>query len=175
MKLTSSVLAVVSVSVAAFAQAPGPIPAQTPGGSRLLCLFLDLRSLDSSDFVAARDQAINFVDTSATPADNIAIMTYTSQLNVLQDFTMDHDQLLAVLRGIKPGEVSAPDLPSRLQAIQAVAGALGRLPQKKAVVYFSTPLPRTGGDQPAFQAATRSLMDANIALYPVDPRGFQFK
>jgi hypothetical protein len=99
-------------------------------------------------------------------------MTYSSRLNVLMDFTNDHDKLTAVLRGIMPGQITAPDDASaRLQGIQSAAAVLGNLPQKKAVIYFSTGVPRTADTQAAMSSTIDSLMRANISLYPVDARG----
>lgn len=170
MKLTSLALALASLSTAAFAQAPAPA---TP---RLLCVYLDLRTLTASDLAAAQDQAIRFIQQQATPADQFAVMTYTSGLNVLQDFTANHDQLVSVLRAILPGEVTAAqDNSARLEAIQALAKVLGVIPQKKAVLDFSTPAKTSGDDAPELEATVRSLMDANVAIYPVDVHGFQFK
>jgi VWFA-related protein len=165
MKLTT--LALASISLAAFGQGPTPAPAP-----RLLCVYMDLTSLSPSDLATAQDQAIQFVQKQATPADQIAVMTYSSRLNVLTDFTNDHDKLVEVLRGIMPGQVTASgDASARLQGIEAAAAVLGNLPQKKAVIYFSNGLPRTGEDQAALRAATAALTRANVSLYPVDARG----
>lgn len=159
MKLTKFTFALACASLAALAQAPAP---------RLLCIFLDLNALTASEVEAARTQAIDFVERQATPADQIAIMTYTSRVNVLQDFTMDHDRLVSVIRGILPGEVSAPDQAALLKGMRALAGILGNFPQKKTVLYPPTSIPGAGNDLPDMQATVRSLMEANIALYPLD-------
>lgn len=162
MKLTTLALALASASLAVLAQPPAP-------ASRLLCIFLDLNALTASEVEAAQTQAINFVEQQATPADQIAIMTCTSRLNVLQDFTMDHDRLVSVMRSIQPGEAGALGQPALLKGIEALAGVLGNLPQKKTVLYPSTSIPGTGNNLPDMQATIGSLMGANIALYPLDP------
>jgi VWFA-related protein len=171
MKLTT--LALASISLAAFGQVPAPTPTQSAPAHRLLCLYMDLTSLSPADLASAQASAIQFVEKQATPADLVAVMTYTSQLNVLQDFTDDHDKLTAVLRMIMPGQLTAPDDASaRLQAIQAAAAVLGSFPEKKAILYFSTGVPlRTADNQAAMSAVVNSLMRANISLYPVDARG----
>ena len=168
MKLTTFAFALASVSLTAFGQVPAPPPAP-----RLLCMYLDLGSLSPADLATAQDQAIKFVVNQATSSDQIAIMTYSAQVNVLQDFTNDHDKLVAALRAIMPGEVTTPDDASaRLQGIQAAATTLGALPQKKAMIYFSSGvLDRNPNTQAALSATVDSLMRANISLYPVDARG----
>jgi VWFA-related protein len=168
MKLNTLALASISLAalgqVAAFGQAPAPAP-------RLLCLYLDLNSLNPADLATAQDQAIAFVEKQATPADRVAVMTYTSRINVLQDFTDDHDKLVAALRAITPGQITAPDDASaRLQGLQAAAAVLGGLPQKKAMIYFSTGVPATADAQAAMSATIDSLVRANISLYPLDGR-----
>jgi VWFA-related protein len=165
MKLTT--LALASISLAAFGQAPAPTPAP-----RLLCMYLDLNALSPADLTTAQDQAIEFLEKQATPADRVAVMTYTSRLNVLSDFTNDRDTLTAVLKAIMLGQVSTPDdFLARLQGIEAAAAVLGAIPDKKAVIYFSSGIPRTSEDQAGIRAATAALARANVSLYPVDARG----
>lgn len=97
-------------------------------------------------------------------------MTYTSRLNVLQDFTNDRERLVAVLRTIMPGQMAASDnVAARLQGIQAAAGVLQTLPQKKAVLYFSSGIPRTADTAEALSSALQSLELANLAIYPIGP------
>jgi VWFA-related protein len=165
MKLTT--LALASISLAAFGQAPTPAPAH-----RMLCMYFDLASLSPADLATAQAAAIRFVEKQATSADLVAVMTYSSQLNVLQDFTDDHDKLTALLRTIMPGQVTAPDDASaRFQGIQAAAAVLGTFPEKKAVLYFSSGALRNDDTQAAMSATINSLMRANVSLYPVDARG----
>ncbi len=165
MKLIGLTLTLASISLAAFGQVPAATPAP-----RLLCLYLDLSSLGPADLAAGQDQAIAFVEKQAAPADQVAVMTYTSQFAVLQDFTNDHGKLVAALRAIMPGQAAAANGPSaRLQAIQAAAAALGSLPGKKTMIYFSTGVPVTG--QPDLRSTIDALIQANISIYPVDARG----
>jgi len=136
-------------------------------------MYFDLASLSPADLATTQDQAIKFVERQATPADQIAVMIYSSRLNVLTDFTNDHDKLVEVLRGITPGQIAATDDASaRFQGILAAAATLGNLPQKKAVIYFSSGVPvRNADTQVAMSAAVDALMRANVSLYPVDARG----
>lgn len=159
MKPTTVLLAFASLSLAAFAQAPQP---------RMLCFFLDLNSLNSSDLAAAQDQAVKFIQSQTSPADRIAVMTYASRLNVVQDFTADHEKLVAALRSIMADQSSGADAAARLQGIQAAAVALGNLPDKKMMLYYSTGVP--SGGQADLRPAIDALTRANISVWPVDVR-----
>jgi VWFA-related protein len=167
MKLITLTLAFASFSLTAFGQAAAP--ARAP---RILCMYFDLASLSPADLATTQAQAIAFVEKQTTVADQVTVMTYTSGLRVLTDFTDDHDKLVEVLRAIMPGQIAASDDASaRFQGIQAAAAVLGTFPEKKAVLYFSSGALRTGDTQAAMSATINSLMRANVSLYPVDARG----
>ncbi len=170
MKLTTLALALASASLAGFAQAPAPAPAPTPG---LLCLYLDLSSLSPTGLATARDSAIKFAQNQILPTDRVAVMTYTSQFTVLEDFTADRDKVVAALQTILPPITVLPNGDaSRLQALQAAAAVLGNLPDKKTMVYFSAGVPRSPDEsREEIQAAVEALARANIAIYPVDAAG----
>jgi VWFA-related protein len=166
MKLTSLTLAFASLSLIGYGQAAAPAQ------PRMLCLYVDLNALSPADLAKAQDAAVKFIEMQATPADQITVMTYNSRINVLTDFTNDHVKLVGVLRGIMPGQVGAPDdVSAHLQGIRAAADLLGALPQKKAMIYFSSGVLRTADAQPGMSATVDSLMRANVSLYPVDARG----
>jgi VWFA-related protein len=168
MNLTPLILCFATLSVGLHAQAPA-----TPAQPRLLCLFLDLNSMDAADQSTAKDNAIKFVQEQAAPSDRISVMTYTSQLNVLQDFTDSRDGILAALRTIMPADAgaNATGASARLQAIQAAVSLLAALPEKKAMVYFSSGIPKSGIDsQEQLRATTNAAVRANVAIYSVDSR-----
>src|SRR5260370_4129005 len=51
---------------------------------------------------------------------------------------------------------------------------LGKISQKKAIIYFSSGIRQNGVDnQSALRAATASAVKANVSIYPVDIRGLQ--
>jgi VWFA-related protein len=60
---------------------------------RMLVLFFDLTSMGNDDLLRARDSAKKFIDKQMTPADLVAVVTYTSRLSVWADFTNDHEKL----------------------------------------------------------------------------------
>ena len=65
---------------------------------RLLVLFFDQAGMPVADQYRAQQSALKFLNTQMTKSDMVAVMTYTTDLNVLQDFTGDRDQLVDVIR-----------------------------------------------------------------------------
>ena len=62
----------------------------------------------------------------------------------------------------------------RLRALKALAQALGAVEQKKAILYFSGGMQRSGQDnQVELRAAINAAVRANVAIYPVDTGGLQ--
>jgi len=62
----------------------------------------------------------------------------------------------------------------RLRALKTLAEALKPIQQKKAIIYFSSGMQRSGTDnQVELRAAVNAAVRANIAIYPVDSRGLQ--
>ena len=62
----------------------------------------------------------------------------------------------------------------RLRAIKTLADALAPLQQKKAILYFSSGMQRSGTDnQIELRAAVNAAVRANVQIYPVDSRGLQ--
>jgi VWFA-related protein len=62
----------------------------------------------------------------------------------------------------------------RLRALKTLAEALQPIRQKKAIIYFSSGMQRSGTDnQVELRAAVNAAVKANVAIYPVDARGLQ--
>ena len=62
----------------------------------------------------------------------------------------------------------------RLRALKTLAEALRPIQQKKAIIYFSSGMQRSGTDnQVELRAAVNASVRANVAIYPVDARGLQ--
>ena len=185
-------------TVAAFAVKPGEIQYKD---RRLLVLYFDMTSMPVQDQIRAQEAAMKFLATEITASDMVAIMSFTSGLNLLQDFTADRDALAKGINGLvmgegsdmavagaTPGDDSAPDTGAaytaddtefnifntdrKLVALQSAVKMLGALPEKKALVFFSSGVNKTGVENEAqMRATTNAAIRANVALYPVDARG----
>jgi VWFA-related protein len=83
---------------------------------RLLVFFFDLSSMQPDDVMRALKASNDFVTHRLTPADLVAVVTYSSSLRMVQDFTNNRDSLQRVLHTILVGEESSA---------LATAGAIG--------------------------------------------------
>jgi len=99
---------------------PNVTPAQVLQDHRLTLLFFDVSSMQPDDLMRALKAATTFVKQRLTPADLVAVVTYTSSLRVVQNFTNDRDALSKSLNSILVGEES-----SNLAANGAVGAAGG--------------------------------------------------
>ncbi|MGQ9915806.1 MAG: VWA domain-containing protein [Bryobacteraceae bacterium] len=167
---------------------------------RLIVLYFDWTSLDEEQQVRAKEAAEEWIRTKMTPADLVRIVAFGSRLRVVQDFTGDRDALIEAVRKFQTGEMSelaaegatetdtgedaafAADetefnvfnTDRKLAALEDLARSLAPLPEKKAVVYFSGGVSRTGMDNEAqLRAAVNAAVRANVSFYPVDVRGLQ--
>jgi VWFA-related protein len=62
----------------------------------------------------------------------------------------------------------------RLRALRALAETLAPIEQRKAILYFSAGMQRSGEDnQVELRAAINAAVRANVSIYPVDSRGLQ--
>src|SRR5215472_17253381 len=60
---------------------------------RLMVMFFDLRSMPIQDQIRAQNAAMKFLRTQMTRSDLMAIMTFSSDVKVVEDFTDDRDKL----------------------------------------------------------------------------------
>lgn len=91
-----------------FAKLPPNVPPETVlRDRRLTVLFFDVSSMQSDDLMRALKSGQNFVEKRLTPADLVAVVTYTSSLRVLRDFTNDRDALSKTIKSILVGEESS--------------------------------------------------------------------
>ena len=122
-----------------------------------------------SDFTADRERL----------RDALSALVATGELAVaeaeVETVETDEQQVEAESGGV--GTASEYDLFNndvRLRAIRTVAENLQFIEQKKAIVYFSAGMRRSGGDnQVELRAAVNAAVRANAALYTVDARGLQ--
>lgn len=166
---------------------------------RLIVIFLDFSSMDTPEQIRATQAAEKFISTQLTASDMVSIMMYSSSLQTLVDFTDDRDLLLATLHKVHIGEgaelvgqadegadsqdqsgqfvadetefnIFNTDL--KLMALEDAARKLAPYPERKALVYFSSGVQKTGVDnQSQLRATVNTAVQSNVAFYPVDARG----
>ena len=177
-------------------EAPGDIHYRD---RRLMALYFDMRSMPPADQFRALSAAEKFVRTQMTSADLVSILRYSgSSVDVLQDFTADRNRLLSILETMVVGEgqgegASTQDSSSEdtgaafgqddsefnifntdreLAALQTAAQMLGRLNEKKSLVYFASGLRLNGVDNQAqLHATVDAAIRAGVSFWPIDARG----
>jgi VWFA-related protein len=71
-------------------------------GRRLIVLFFDLSAMQPEEIERMSTAARDYVETKLAPADLIAVVSLSSTLQVLQDFTSDRERLLSVIARFDP-------------------------------------------------------------------------
>jgi len=178
------------------------IAPETPGDikyrdKRLLALYFDLTAMPIPDQLRALSAAQKFISTQMTPADLMAIMTFSSgSVQVLQDFTDDRRRWLSIIETLAVGEdenATSTDASSadtgaafgqndaefnifftdrQLSALQTAASMLGKLSEKKSLLYFASGLRLNGtNNQAQLHATTNAAIRAGVSFWPIDARG----
>ncbi len=106
---SASPAAIVSTTPSAPAPASSPASAAASGAiryrdRRLLILYFDLSSMPTADQIRAQTAALKFIDQQISPADLVAVLTFSTQLKVVQEFTSDRDLLHAAVSSLRVGE-----------------------------------------------------------------------
>ena len=169
---------------------------------RLILLFFDFSAMQPEEIDRSVDAAKKFVHEKMQPADLIAVISLSTNMHVDCDFTDDQQKLASVLSSYNSGEgqgfdngatgssegaaetggsfteddtdLSTFNADRKLLAIQSLMQALGKLPQKKSVIYFSNGITQSGVDnQSALRAATAAAVKSNASIYSLDVRGLQ--
>ena len=165
---------------------------------RLLVMFFDLTGMPIQDQMRSQNAALKFLQSQMTPSDLAAIMTFSTDLRVIEDFTDDRDLLSKDIKGLSVGEGSdmqntttddsAEDTGAaytaddtefnifntdrQLAALESAVRMLGSLSEKKALVYFASGMAKTGLDNEAqLRATINAAIRSNVAFYPIDARG----
>jgi len=169
---------------------------------RVIVLFFDFSAMEPDQIDRSVDAAKKYIGTQMQPADIVALISLSTNMRVDLDFTADKPKILSVLsayssaqgEGAQMGDTgSAEGTPEtggaytpddtdyntfsadwKLLALQSIMQALGKIQQKKSLVYFSNGISQTGNDnQSALRAATAAAVKNNVSIYPVDIRGLQ--
>ena len=167
---------------------------------RLMVFFFDFSSMQIPDQLRAQDGALDYLSKHVTKDDVVAVLFYASTIQVMSDFTEDRDVLTRVIKNLPVGEASELaaladtgddtgedtqaafvadetefnifSTDKKLAAIEQAAKMLQGFPEKKALVYFSGGVSRSGLDNEAqLQAAINAATKANLAIYAIDTRG----
>src|SRR3984957_20305138 len=81
---------------------------------RLIVLFFDLTSMQTDDLIRAHDAADKFVKQQMTKADVVAVIVFSTRINVLANFTNDRAVLGKAIAQLTPD--NSANLASRLYA-----------------------------------------------------------
>jgi VWFA-related protein len=166
---------------------------------RLLCLLFDMTSMQPPEQLRAQEAAIKFLETQMTTNDLVEIMTFNSNIKVVEEFTADRERLITSLKKLTVGQGSDfADLATttadegddsggftaddtefnifntdrKLSALEDASRKLGAFPEKKALIYFSSGVGKTGVEnQSQIKATTNAAVRANVAIYSIDARG----
>jgi VWFA-related protein len=180
------------------------ISREAPGDTRykdrrLLALYFDMTAMPPGDQLRALAAAQKFIRTQMTPADLLAILRYAGgAVDVLQDFTADHDRLLSIIQTMIVGEGQGMDYSTddassadtgaafgqddsefnifntdrQLSALQTAANMLGQLNEKKSLIYFASGLRLNGlNNQAQLHATINAAIRAGVSFWPIDARG----
>src|SRR5205085_342867 len=138
---------------------------------RLIVMLFDFSSMQPPEQVRAVNSAISFLSTRITTSDLVSIMTFGTSLKTVQDFTADRDLLVSTMQHFhvansselasmadtgadtedQSGQFVADETEfnifnsdRKLAALEDAARQLARYPEKKALVYISSGIEKTG-------------------------------
>ena len=181
--------------------ATGSVRPEELRNHRLIVFFFDLTSMQPEDVDRSVEAAKAFLANKMQPADLVALVSLDTALKVDQDFTSNKELLTGKIgmyngtegdafaqganansnqvedaSGYTPDESEYNDINTdrELFALQAISKALGKVNQKKSLLYFSGGLTRDGiENQASLRAAVNAAVRANLSIYSVDTRGLQ--
>jgi len=171
-------------------------------GRRLIILLFDTSSMQPEEVDRAVKSAGKYIDDQMSAADMVALTAVSQTLTILHDFTADREVLKTSLAGFDAtsgtgfeqpvaadlsdvtADTDPADLPlddtefgifnndRRLRAMRVLCEAMSSIEQKKALLYFSSGMSRSGSDNEVeLRAVTNTCNKANTSIYPVDSRG----
>ena len=166
---------------------------------RLIALYFDMAGMQPPDQMRALNAAQQFVRTQLTAVDLVSVMRFEGGgVDVLQDFTSDRDRLLSILETMAVGEgqgfadttddASSSDAGAafgqddsefnvfntdrQLSALQTAAHMLGRVSEKKTLIYFAGGMRLNGIDNQAqLHATVDEAIRSGVTFWTIDARG----
>ena len=180
-----------------------PISPSKPGeikykDRRLMVFFFDQAGMAVSEQIRSQQAALKFLNSQITQSDLVAVMAYSTKLDVLQDFTNDREALTKLIKGMTVGDTGMDNgltgddaeadtgaafqqdesefnmfnTDRKLAALETAVKMLSSLSEKKALVYFASGMTLSGTDNQAqLRATVNAAIRGNVAFYPVDARG----
>jgi VWFA-related protein len=177
-------------------------PVMNARDRRVIVLYFDFSAMEPDQIDRCVDAAKKYINAQMQPADIVALVSLSTNMRVDLDFTDDKAKILSVLssystgsgEGLQMGDTGSaegaaetggsftPDDTDyntfsadwKLLALQSTMQALGKIEQKKSLIYFSNGISQTGTDnQSALRAATAAAVKNNVSIYTVDIRGLQ--
>jgi VWFA-related protein len=164
---------------------------------RMSVLLFDVTSLSPEDLQQIAAQATRLVDLTKGP-DMAAVVSVGSRLQVIADFTNDREALINAIQSLsvsqdKPavvqvtppaseslvtslGSVAPASLSAlsndHLRAVATLCQVLAPMRDRKGIVFFNAGIPDDNVPEAELRSATNVCSRANVAVYPVDARGF---
>jgi VWFA-related protein len=169
---------------------------------RLVAMLFDFSTMAIPEQSRVQESALKFIREQLKPADIVAIMTAgTGPLKIEQDFTDDRDRLEEVVKKFQIGtaselaalgsngddttgedtgtafnadetEFNIFNTDKKLATLESAAKMLAGFPEKKALIYFSSGISKSGFDNQAqLLSAVNTAKRSNVAFYPIDARG----
>src|ERR1017187_7258347 len=120
---------------------------------RLLALFFDFSNMQIPDQLRAQDAAMKFLDEKMTKSDLVAILLYTTNVQVMTDFSADNQDTGAAFVADET-EFNIFNTDQKLAAVEETVKRLSTLPEKKALVYITGGISKSGIDNQAQLEAT---------------------
>ena len=192
-----------AASATTTAEPVAAVGAPALNNQRMITIALDVSSMQPDDVQRAVQDARTWVSEGMTAADLVALITIGSRISVLTDFTSSKEDALAALQALAYNEGTEVDPEAiataaseaeaaaeetateadafqefnndvRLRALKTVCQELAPIQQKKALLYFSAGMSRSGDDnQIELRSAISTCNRGNVSIYAVDTRGLQ--
>ena len=168
---------------------------------RMMLLLFDISSMQPEDLQRAVDGGAEWANEAMGNSDMVAVVTIGQRLNVLTDFTSNSDEIQAALQSLGASEgdesvlteittaatdeaatqsdTSSNDTASleefnndvRLRAMKSLCDTIAPIPQKKAIIYFSSGMRGGTDNQIELRNMTNTCNRGNVTVNPIDARG----
>lgn len=147
------------------AEPPQAAPAQPETRFRdrkLVVILFDFTGMTPDEQSRARQAAISTIRTQGSNTATAILWVDGGAVKVGADFSSDPAALESTIMGLTPSTTG--DAGSRLAHLAAAVKFLGALPGKKALMYFTSPLPH---DRAEVEKVLTSAQAASVAFYQI--------